>query len=71
MMPFGLSNTPATFMKLMNRIFKPYQDTLAVVFMDKILINFKSRREHEQHLRVALQLLRNHQLYAKSSKCEF
>ena len=70
-MPFGLTNAPATFLDLMNRVFQPYLDQFVVVFVDEILIYSQSEREHEDHLRVVLQLLRDHQLYAKFSKCEF
>ena len=70
-MPFGLTNTPAAFMDLMHRVFQPYLDEFAVVFVDDILIYSQSEREHEDHLRIVLQLLRDHQLYAKLSKCEF
>ena len=70
-MPFGLTNAPATFMDLMHRVFQSYLDQFVVIFMDDILIYFESEREHEYHLRIVLQLLRDHQLYAKFSKCEF
>ena len=70
-MPFGLTNAPATFMDLMHRVFQPYLDQFFVIFVDDILIYSQSDREHEDHLRVILQLLRYHQLYAKFSKCEF
>ena len=70
-MPFGLMNAPAAFMDLMHRIFQPYLDQFVVVFMDDILIYSQSEWEHEYHLRIVLQLLRDHQLYAKFSKCEF
>ena len=70
-MPFGLTNAPAAFMDLMNRVFQPYLDQFGVVFVDDILINSQSEVEHEDHLRIVLQLLRDHQLYAKFSKCEF
>ena len=70
-MPFGLTNAPAAFMDLMHRIFQPYLDQLVVVFVDDILIYSQSEWEHEYHLRIVLQLLRDHQLYAKFSKCEF
>ena len=70
-MPFGLTNAPATFMDLMHRVFQPYLDQFVVVFVDDILIYSQSEWEHEYHLRIVLQLLRDHQLYAKFSKCEF
>ena len=70
-MPFGLTNAPIAFMDLMHRIFQPYLDQFVVVFVDDILIYSQSEWEHEYHLRIVLQLLRDHQLYAKFSKCEF
>ena len=70
-MPFGLTNAPAAFMDLMNRVFQPYLDQFMVVFVDDILVYSQSEVEHEDHLRIVLQLLRDHQLYAKFSKCEF
>ncbi|CAA0840345.1 Uncharacterized mitochondrial protein AtMg00860, partial [Striga hermonthica] len=70
-MPFGLSNAPAVFMDLMNRIFHPYLDQFVIVFIDDILIYSKSQKEHEEHLRVVLKTLRREKLYAKFSKCEF
>ena len=70
-MPFGLSNAPAAFMGLMHKVFKPYIDQFVVVFIDYILIYSQSEEEHEDHLRIVLQLLRDHQLYSKFSKCEF
>ena len=70
-MPFGLTNALAAFMDLMHRVFRPYLDQFVVVFIDDILIYSKSEEEHEDHLRVVLQVLRDHQLYAKFSKCEF
>jgi hypothetical protein len=70
-MPFGLTNAPAMFMDLMNRVFKPYLDKYVVVFIDDILIYSKSLTDHEQHLRNVLQVLRENQLYAKLSKCDF
>ena len=70
-MPFGLTNAPATFMDLMNRIFRAYLDRFVVVFVDDILIYSPSEEEHQSHLSVVLELLREHQLYAKLSKCEF
>ena len=70
-MPFGLTNAPATFMDLMHRVFQPYLDQFVVVIVDDILIYSQSEEEHEDHLRIVLQELRDHQLYAKFSKCEF
>ncbi|XP_043813425.1 uncharacterized protein LOC122721247 [Manihot esculenta] len=70
-MPFGLTNAPAAFMDLMNRVFKPYLDSFVIVFIDNILVYSRSKEEHEMHLRIVLQILRNKQLYAKLSKCEF
>ena len=70
-MPFGLTNSPTTFMDLMHRVFQPYLDRFFVIFVDDILIYSQSEWEHEYHLRIVLQLLRDHQLYAKFSKCEF
>ena len=70
-MPFGLMNAPATIMDLIHRVFQPYLDQFVVVFVDDILIYSQSKEEHEDHLRIVLQALREHQLYAKISKCEF
>ena len=70
-MPSGLTNAPTAFMYLMHGIFQPYLDQFVVVFVDDILISSQSEWEHEYHLRIVLQLLRDHQLYAKFSKCEF
>ena len=70
-LPFGLTNAPAAFMDLMNRVFKPYLDKFVIIFIDDILIYSKSQAEHESHLRTVLQTLREHELYAKLSKCDF
>ena len=70
-MPFGFTNAPAAFMDLINRVFQPYLDQFVVVFVDDILIYSQSEVEHEDHLKIVLQLLRDHQLYVKFSKCEF
>jgi hypothetical protein len=70
-MSFGLTNAPAHFMYLINSVFMPELDTFVMVFIDNILIYSKSMKEHEEHLRVVLQRLWDHQLYAKFSKCEF
>ena len=69
-MPFGLTNAPTEFMDLMHKVFQPYLDQFVVVFVDDILIYSKSKEDHEGHLRVVLQTLREHQLYTKFSKCE-
>ncbi|WVZ80919.1 hypothetical protein U9M48_028353, partial [Paspalum notatum var. saurae] len=70
-MSFGLTNAPAYFMNLMNKVFMEYLDKFVVVFVDDILIYSKTEEEHEEHLRLVLQKLRDHKLYAKLSKCEF
>jgi hypothetical protein len=69
--PFGLSNAPIVFMCLMNGVFRKYLDKFVIVFLDDILVYSKSEEEHEHHLRMVLQVLREHQLYAKLSKCSF
>ena len=70
-MPFGLTNAPAAFMDLMNRVFHPYLDQFVVVFIDDILVYSKDAQEHEHHLRIVFQTLRENQLFAKLSKCDF
>jgi hypothetical protein len=70
-MSFGLTNAPAYFMYLMNKVFMEYMDKFVVVFIDDILIFSKMEEEHEKHLRMVLEKLRPNQLYAKFSKCEF
>nr|GFA38339.1 putative reverse transcriptase domain-containing protein [Tanacetum cinerariifolium] len=70
-MPFGLTNAPAVFMDLMNRMCKPYLDKFVIVFIDDILVYSKNKKEHEEHLKAILELLKKEELYAKFSKCEF
>jgi hypothetical protein len=69
--PFGLTDAPATFMCLMNNVLNKFLEKFVLVFIDDILIYSKNREEHEEHLRLVLQVLREHQLYAKFSKCDF
>ena len=69
-MPFRLTNASAIFMDLMNRIFRPYVDQFVVVFIDDILAHSKDAQEHEQHLSIVMETLRE-KLYAKISKCDF
>nr|AAV43966.1 putative polyprotein [Oryza sativa Japonica Group] len=70
-MSFELTNAPAFFMNLMNKIFMEYLDQFVVVFIDDILIYSKNEEEHAEHLRLIMEKLRDHQLFAKFSKCEF
>jgi hypothetical protein len=70
-MSFGLTNAPAYFMNLMTKVFMKYLDKFVVVFIDDILIYSKNDSDHEEHLRLVLQKLRDNQLNAKYSKCEF
>jgi hypothetical protein len=70
-MSFGLTNAPAYFMNLMNKVFMEYLNKFVVVFIDDILIYSKNDSEHEEHLRMVLQKLRDNQLYAKFTKCDF
>ena len=70
-MSFGLTNAPAAFMDLMNRVFGQYVDQFVVVFIDDILLYSKDQENHDTHLRVVLETLRKEKLYAKLSKCEF
>jgi len=70
-MPFRLTNAPAAVMDLMNRVLRPCLDKFVVVFIDDISVYSKDKDEHAQHLRIVLQILREHQLYAKLKKYEF
>jgi hypothetical protein len=70
-MSFGLTNAPAYFMNLMNKVFMKFLDNFVVVFIDNILVYSKTEEEHAEHLRLVLGTLREHQLYAKFSTCEF
>src|SRR5438105_4821528 len=70
-MSFGLTNAPAFFMYLMNSVFMTELDVCVVVFIDDILVYSKNEEEHAKHLRIVLDRLREHQLYAKLSKCQF
>jgi hypothetical protein len=70
-MSFGLTNAPTYFMYLMNKVFMEYLDKFVVVFIDNILVYSKTEEEHGEHLRLVLQKLREQQLYAKFSKCDF
>ena len=65
MVPFGLTNAQATFMCLMNSVCSRYLDKFVLVFLDDIIVYSKNEKEQEEHLRLTLQLLREHQLYAK------
>ena len=70
-MSFGLTNAHAAFVDLMNRVFKQYLDLFVIILIDDILIYSRSEEEHASHLRVVLQTLKDHRLFAKFSKCEF
>ena len=70
-LPFGLTNAPATFMSLMNDIFRPYLDKFISAYLDDILIYSNNLENHLRHLRLTLNKLREHKLYAKLSKCQF
>jgi hypothetical protein len=69
--PFGLTNAPTTFMFLMNNVISKFLDRFVLVFIDDILIYFNNREEHEENLKLVLQVLREHKLYANFSKCDF
>ena len=69
--PFGLTNAPVVFMNLMNNVLRKYLDQFVQVFLVDILIYSKNEKEHEEHLRIVLSYLKEHQLYGKLSKCYF
>jgi hypothetical protein len=70
-LPFGLTNAPVVFMSLMNGVFREYLDKFFQVFIDDILIYSRMTEEHDEHLRLVLQCLREHKMYGKLSKCSF
>ena len=70
-MSFGLTNAPAVFMDLMNRVFRNYLDSFVIIFIGDILVYSKSEGDHMNYLTVVLQVLKEHQLFSKYSKCEF
>ena len=70
-MPFGITNAPAAFMDLINRVCRPILDKSIIMFIDDILIYSKSKEDHENQLQEVLEVLRTEQLYGKFSKCDF
>ena len=70
-MSFGLTNAPAAFMDLMNRVFKQYLDKFVIVFIDDILVYSRNEEDHADHLRMVLQVLWDRKLFAKFDKCDF
>ena len=70
-MSFGLINAPTTFMDIKNKVFKPYLDLFVIVFIDDILVYSRNEEHHASYLRFVLPTLKDKELYAKFSKCEF
>ena len=70
-LPFGLTNAPATFMSLMNEVFSEFLDQFVIVYLDDILVYSETWEEHLKHIRKVLEILRKQKLYAKLSKCCF
>ena len=70
-MSFGLTNAPAYFMNMMNKVFMEFLDKFVIVLIDDIFVYSNNEEDHKEHLRLVLEKLREHQLYAKFSKCEF
>ncbi|PKU62680.1 hypothetical protein MA16_Dca029087 [Dendrobium catenatum] len=70
-MLFEVTNAPAVFMDLINRVFKPFLDIFVIVFIDDILIYSRNEESHSSHLQAVLQTLKENKLYVKFSKCEF
>ena len=70
-LPFGLTNVPATFMNLMNDVLRPYLGKFVVVYVDDVLIYIKDEDEHAMHLKLVLDKFREHKLYVNPAKCEY
>ena len=71
LLPFWLTNAPVVFMDFMNKVFRPYLDKFFIMFIDDILVYSRNKDDHLNPLRTVLQTMREKQLYAKFSKCEF